>query len=186
MLEASRPTWRLHGRARTTRLRRPQIVPFVDRHICVHRIPLHVRDDAYAPHQVRNGCEETSISGKTKVKYFCDGIWTGQNQLETACEFSLFAQPIFTSQRDKRKAQRPAFCLDHRERPASDHPATFAMGLLTRSSGPFVLRALGFLPARRRARRVVPPGTDSTKQLHLNSQLRCFARCLFGDGRRDP
>src|SRR5690242_21645325 len=82
MLEASRPTWRLHGRARTTRLRRPQIVPFVDRHICVHRIPLHVRDDAYAPHQVRNGCEETSISGKTKEKYFCDGIWTGQISLK--------------------------------------------------------------------------------------------------------
>lgn len=57
-------------------------MPFVDRHIRVHRIPLHVRDDAYAPHQVRNDCEETSISGKTKEKYFYVCIWTGQISLK--------------------------------------------------------------------------------------------------------
>ena len=35
--------------ARTTRLRRPRIVPLVNRHIPVHRIPPHVRDDRDTP-----------------------------------------------------------------------------------------------------------------------------------------
>ena len=42
-------TWRLHGRARTTRLRRPRMRRSSHGTSLVHRIPLHVRDDAYAP-----------------------------------------------------------------------------------------------------------------------------------------
>jgi hypothetical protein len=42
-------TWRLHGRARTTRLRRPRKAPLVDRPLRVRRIPPRVRDDASAP-----------------------------------------------------------------------------------------------------------------------------------------
>ena len=47
--QAFSKTWRLHGRARTTRLARPRSAPLVDRHIRVHRIPPRVRDDASAP-----------------------------------------------------------------------------------------------------------------------------------------
>ena len=67
-------TWRLHGRTRTTRLRRPRTVPHVYRPVPVHRIPHHVRDDAYAPCRQRNGREETTSSEKTKDKYFCAPI----------------------------------------------------------------------------------------------------------------
>src|ERR1700751_5489194 len=50
-------TWRLHGRAMTTRLRRPRRCR--SQHQPVHRIPLHVRDDRDPPLvPERNGQEQ--------------------------------------------------------------------------------------------------------------------------------
>jgi hypothetical protein len=62
--------------------------------LCVHRIPRHVRDDAYAPSSAAERNEETSISEKTKAKYFCEGIWTTQISL-MRFEKSVFARGIF-------------------------------------------------------------------------------------------
>src|SRR6185437_7671917 len=38
--------------------------------------------------------EETSISGKTKVKYFCDGIWTGQISLKRLANLVFSRNPF--------------------------------------------------------------------------------------------
>ena len=56
-LLSSARAWRVHGRARTTRLRRPRMMPLVNRHIPVHRVPPHVRDDRDTPLlSRRDGC----------------------------------------------------------------------------------------------------------------------------------
>ena len=70
-------------------------MPFVDRHICVHRIPLHVRDDAYAPHQVRNDGEETSVSEKTKVKYFRGSVLKRSSPLIPLGNFQFARKPFW-------------------------------------------------------------------------------------------
>ncbi|MGE5327377.1 MAG: hypothetical protein ACM3NO_10085 [Deltaproteobacteria bacterium] len=57
----------------------------------VHRIPLHVRDDAYAPRVGAEWTDQTSFSEKTKEKYFCGLIWTGQISLKRLENF-LFSR----------------------------------------------------------------------------------------------
>ena len=56
----TRKTWRQPRGARTTRLRRPRNLPFVFRRYRVHRIPPHVRGDAYAP-LIEAGQREVAI-----------------------------------------------------------------------------------------------------------------------------
>ncbi len=80
--------WRLHGRARTTRLRRPHPCRSSVSTACVRRLPLHVRDDRDTPLQV--GAEwgqSITIFGKTKAEYFCAKGWTGQISLMELVNF---------------------------------------------------------------------------------------------------
>src|SRR3984885_759186 len=56
-------------------------VPLVLRHCRVHRIPLHVRDDAYAPLAEAGRWEEITLSDFPKEKYFSRCIWTTQISL---------------------------------------------------------------------------------------------------------
>jgi hypothetical protein len=75
--QASSKTWRLHGRARTTRLGRPQSAPLVSRPLRVHRIPPRVRDDASAPLAGTGRPNHTSDSYFCKTEFFCNGSLTG-------------------------------------------------------------------------------------------------------------
>jgi hypothetical protein len=59
--------------ARTTRLRRPRKGPLVSQRLRVHRIPLHVRDDAYAPRVGAERTEASIISEKMKSGFFDPG-----------------------------------------------------------------------------------------------------------------
>jgi hypothetical protein len=68
--QAFSKTWRLHGRARTTRLARPRSAPLVDRHIRVHRIPPRVRDDASAPLAGTGRLNHTPDSNFWKTELF--------------------------------------------------------------------------------------------------------------------
>jgi hypothetical protein len=56
-------------------------VSLVLRHCRVHRIPLHVRDDAYAPLAEAGQREEITLSDFPKEKYFSRYIWTTQISL---------------------------------------------------------------------------------------------------------
>jgi hypothetical protein len=60
----------------------------------VHRIPLRVRDDAYAPSSGTERRKETSISEKTKEEYFRGSIWTAQISLNRLAK-SIFARTRF-------------------------------------------------------------------------------------------
>ena len=60
-----------HWGARTTRLRRTRKPPLVSQRFHVHRIPLHVRDDAYAPFWCGTGENIALILDSEKQKYFC-------------------------------------------------------------------------------------------------------------------
>ena len=51
-------------------------------HLRVHRIPHHVRDDAYAPRVGAEWEELNTISAKTKDIYFCGNGWTTQISLK--------------------------------------------------------------------------------------------------------
>jgi hypothetical protein len=51
-------------------------------HLRVHRIPRHVRDDAYAPRVGAEWEELITISAKTKDIYFCGNGWTTQISLK--------------------------------------------------------------------------------------------------------
>ena len=56
--------------------------PPVSRHLHVHRIPHHVRDDAYAPRVGAEWEELITTSAKTKDIYFCGNGWTTQISLK--------------------------------------------------------------------------------------------------------
>ena len=81
---------RLWG-ARTTRFRRPQSMPLVSQHDHVHRIPLHVRDDAYAP-LIGSGTEtaEHAFRKYETGIFFCTKL-DDPNQLERQGKNGLFA-----------------------------------------------------------------------------------------------
>ncbi|MGE5157717.1 MAG: hypothetical protein ACM3OF_06165 [Gemmatimonas sp.] len=72
----------------------------------VHRIPLRVRDDAYAPSSGTERRKETSISGKTKEKYFCGRIWTTQSA-SNDLRIWLFRANVFAAFAASEAAQYP-------------------------------------------------------------------------------
>ena len=52
--------------------------PLVSRHQPVHRIPHHVRDDAYVPLVGAERGQLITNSEKTKEEYFCARVWTNR------------------------------------------------------------------------------------------------------------
>jgi hypothetical protein len=68
---ASSPTWRLHGRARTTRLHRPQRVPHVSGIFASTAFRLAFRDDRDTPLMPRRDADQHAGNQNFgRVKYF--------------------------------------------------------------------------------------------------------------------
>src|SRR5271166_5594404 len=80
-------------------------MPLVSRLIRVHRIPHHVRDDAYAPRIGAEREEQSTTSEKTKMNYFSRGGWTNRRSWNRKNRTDL---PVGRAQRGNFRTAPPA------------------------------------------------------------------------------